>query len=131
MSVAPHGASGSAADASSNHQKTEDEEATTKSAPYVDTGLAAFALLAKFLGKAVDPAQLLHERGAGAVAFTVQDMLRAAKRLEIRAREKSVPADKLKDLPAKAAFSFSGKWPNATGSYSVWYRRHWHRHLKS
>jgi ATP-binding cassette, subfamily B, bacterial HlyB/CyaB len=67
--------------------------------PKPDTGLAAFVLLAKFHSRNVDPAQLLHERGRGNNLFTLEDMLRAAKRLDIRVRSKSVSIEQLYALP--------------------------------
>jgi ATP-binding cassette, subfamily B, bacterial HlyB/CyaB len=73
--------------------------------PKPDTGLAAFVLLAKFHARNVDPTQLLHERGCGNNLFTLQDMLRAAKRLDIRARSKSVSVEQLSALPTPCIVS--------------------------
>ena len=67
-----------------------------------DTGLASFLLLANYLRVAVDPAQLLHERGRGDDPFTVRDILRAAKPLKINARAKRVPSAKLTRQPLPA-----------------------------
>jgi subfamily B ATP-binding cassette protein HlyB/CyaB len=67
--------------------------------PAADTGLLCFAMLCRFLGKPVDTDKLQHERGRGSEPFTPADMLRAAKRLTIKARHKQVPADQLKHLP--------------------------------
>jgi ATP-binding cassette, subfamily B, bacterial HlyB/CyaB len=68
-------------------------------AAIADTGLLSFILLGNFLGKSVDGDQLLHERGAGNAPFDVQDILRAAKRLEIKARAKHISLEKLRFLP--------------------------------
>jgi ATP-binding cassette, subfamily B, bacterial HlyB/CyaB len=64
-----------------------------------DTGLLCFAMLCGFLGKAVDPAQLLHERGRGEAQFSADDMLRVAKRLDVKARHATVDASDLAGLP--------------------------------
>jgi ATP-binding cassette, subfamily B, bacterial HlyB/CyaB len=65
----------------------------------LDSGLACFVMLLGFLRKTADPSQLLHERGLGTAAFMARDMLRAAKRLEVQAREKQVKLADLQHLP--------------------------------
>jgi ATP-binding cassette, subfamily B, bacterial HlyB/CyaB len=67
--------------------------------PAADTGLLCFAMLCGFLRKAVDTDQLLHERGRGTEPFTASDLLRAAKRLNIKARHKQVDVEQLQHLP--------------------------------
>lgn len=68
--------------------------------PMPDTGLLSFVTVLAYLHKSVDPVQLLHERGRGNLPFSAQDMLRAAKRLNVRARHKQVSIDALRDVPA-------------------------------
>ena len=53
--------------------------------PRHDAGLASLAVVARLHGKAADPEQLRHELGISAVA-RAEDLLRAAKRLELKAR---------------------------------------------
>ncbi|MBV7257409.1 type I secretion system permease/ATPase [Pacificimonas sp. WHA3] len=67
-----------------------------------DTALQSFLMLAQFLRVAVDPNQLIHERGRGNDPFTPQDILRAAKPLKINARLKRVPVEKLSRQPLPA-----------------------------
>jgi ATP-binding cassette, subfamily B, bacterial HlyB/CyaB len=68
--------------------------------PLPDTGLLSFVMMLAYLQKSVDPSQLLHERGRGSVPFDAQDMLRAAKWLDVRAQHKKVAVAALKDVPA-------------------------------
>lgn len=51
----------------------------------MDTGLVSLAICARFHGKAAEPAQLSHELGIGKAA-RAEDLLLAAKRLELKAR---------------------------------------------
>jgi ATP-binding cassette, subfamily B, bacterial HlyB/CyaB len=83
-------------DQASPEQPINPENATENA---LDCGLACFVMLLGFLRKTADPAQLLHERGLGNAAFTARDMLRAAKRLEVQAREKQVKLADLQHLP--------------------------------
>src|SRR5258706_10258354 len=53
--------------------------------PRHDAGLAGLAVVARLYGKAADPEQLRHELGISAPACA-EDLLRAAKRLELKAR---------------------------------------------
>ena len=77
----------------------------------LDSGLQSFAALLSFLGKPVDPEHLRHEMGLGEGAATTVDLLRAAKRLNVRARSVRVATDRLakQPLPALVAFK-SGKF---------------------
>src|SRR5204863_2840869 len=53
--------------------------------PRHDAGLASLAVVARLHGKAADPEQLRHELGLSAPARG-EDLLRAARRLELKAR---------------------------------------------
>lgn len=66
------------------------------------SGLIAFLQLLSLLQIKADPDQILHERGDGAASFGVQDMLRSAKRLNVKARAISAGVDKLQHLPLPA-----------------------------
>lgn len=52
-----------------------------------DSGLVAFILVARFLGVAADAGQLSHEFLSGGRRFGVVEILRAARRLALKARE--------------------------------------------
>jgi subfamily B ATP-binding cassette protein HlyB/CyaB len=58
----------------------------TTGAPPVDTGLAALVLLARYHGVAVDPDAIRHQFAEGSEPLTVEQLLRAAKGLDLRAR---------------------------------------------
>jgi ATP-binding cassette, subfamily B, bacterial HlyB/CyaB len=70
----------------------------------VDTGLAAFVFLLRFLGIPADPAQLRHQFSADGEKFTAEHILRAAKALGVKARFESTFTDRLDKavLPAIA-----------------------------
>ena len=51
------------------------------SAPIADQALAGFVLLARFLGVPADPRQIAHDRGKGDEPYTLDDLLRIAKKL--------------------------------------------------
>ena len=68
-----------------------DEASPEQSAP-VDSGLLAFVCLLRFLGKPTDAAQLKHQFAPDGEFFTSDHVLRAAKRLGLKARlERSSP----------------------------------------
>ncbi len=58
-----------------------------RDASAIDTGLIGLALLARFHGIAVDPAQLQHRFGNAGRRFGIAEVLRAARALGLRARE--------------------------------------------
>jgi subfamily B ATP-binding cassette protein HlyB/CyaB len=64
-----------------------------------DPALAAFVLVAKFLGVSAEPAQILHDRGRGDTPFTYGDLVRIARKLGLVARTRSTPLDELGKLP--------------------------------
>lgn len=76
-----------------------------------DTGLLGFIQLLAVHRVRADPAQLLHERGAGDRPFEAADMLRAAKRFRVRARIVRRPASALGSMPLPTlARARDGSW---------------------
>jgi subfamily B ATP-binding cassette protein HlyB/CyaB len=76
----------------------------TATAMPLDSGLLAFVSLLRFLGKPADPAQLRHQFAPDGENFTADHILRAAKRLEIKARRQRTSPERLEkaSLPAIA-----------------------------
>ncbi len=70
-------------------------------APRPDPGLLCLALLARFHGIAVEPAQLAHEFGDGR-PFGTSEILLAAKKLGLKAKPVKVTADRLATTPLPA-----------------------------
>lgn len=70
----------------------------------LDSGLLAFVSILRFLGKPADPAQLRNELSPDGENFTAEHILRAAKRLEVKARRERTPSERLEKaaLPAIA-----------------------------
>lgn len=64
-----------------------------------DSGLVAFVALLRFLGKPADAAQLRHQFAPDGEVFSADHILRAAKRLEVKARRERLSPERL----AKAA----------------------------
>jgi subfamily B ATP-binding cassette protein HlyB/CyaB len=67
----------------------------------LDTGLACLAMLARFHGVTVEPAQLLHEFGAGS-PFGRHEILLAAKKLDLKAKQVRVESSRLAFTPLPA-----------------------------
>ncbi len=67
-----------------------------------DTGLIGLAMLARFHGVAVEPAQLKHQYGTSGRDFSVPEMLRAARALNLKAREVSSSWVRLPATPVPA-----------------------------
>lgn len=67
----------------------------------IDTGLGSLIILSKFLGKAVNPLDLKHQLGV-TDNFTTQDILLAAKSLDLKARKASSTWSKLQSSPLPA-----------------------------
>jgi subfamily B ATP-binding cassette protein HlyB/CyaB len=80
------------------------EEGVAGSQAPLDSGLAAFVVLLRFLGKPADAAQLRHEFSPDGENFTADHILRAAKRLEVKARRERCSPERLEKaaLPAIA-----------------------------
>ncbi|MCW2339106.1 subfamily B ATP-binding cassette protein HlyB/CyaB [Sphingobium sp. B2D3A] len=64
----------------------------------MDSGLLAMLHLLTALGVHADASQIEHERGTGTGAFSVNDIVRSAKRLGVRCRAISANTDKLRRL---------------------------------
>ena len=80
------------------------EEASGTLGKPIDTGLLAFVCLLRFLGKPADTAQLRHQFAPDGELFDKAHVLRAAKRLEVKARIDRVATGRLDKavLPAIA-----------------------------
>ena len=90
-----------------------DSATTEKTVPEgIDEGLASFTLLARFLGVAVDPADVKHRLGKQGEPATAQDLLRVAKWLKLKARLVTVKPERLSKtpLPAIALMNDGGFW---------------------
>src|SRR5437899_11498928 len=70
----------------------------------LDSGLLALVCLLRFLGKPADSAQLKHQFAPDGETFTTDHILRAAKRLQVKARHEYTPCERLEKaaLPAIA-----------------------------
>ena len=78
-----------------------DSDETTSAQP-ADPALASFVLLAQFLGVPADAAQIHHDRGQGDRPYTLDDLIRVAKKLGLMARRKVAPLAELPKLPLPA-----------------------------
>ena len=67
-----------------------------------DTALASLVLMLGFLQKPADPQQLRHEAGKGGALLDASDLLRLAKKLDVRAREAKVKVERLDRQPLPA-----------------------------
>ncbi|MDD5388886.1 MAG: type I secretion system permease/ATPase [Gallionellaceae bacterium] len=72
-----------------------------EAAPLPDPGLACLAMLARFHGISVEPAQLAHEFGDGQ-PFGVTEILLAAKKLGLKAKHITTAANRLDTTPLPA-----------------------------
>ena len=68
----------------------------------LDTGLASFVMLLKYLGVAADVDQLRHQLGKGGEAAGSEDLLRLAKFLKVKAKADSFTFDRLANVPLPA-----------------------------
>ena len=78
------------------------DDKITEPQPALDSGLLAMLHLLAFLQIPADPNQIIHERGAGSSPFSVNDILRAAKRLGVKARAVSAKIEDLEHHPLPA-----------------------------
>ncbi|MFC6633230.1 type I secretion system permease/ATPase [Microbulbifer taiwanensis] len=86
---------------------------STQSNGNLDSGLAALIFLARFHQVAADPEQLRHHYGIGGQKFGESEIVRAARRLQLKARSFSSSWDKLSDLAQPAIVELND------GSYVV------------
>ncbi|MET0534705.1 MAG: type I secretion system permease/ATPase [Steroidobacter sp.] len=76
-----------------------------------DTALASFVLLLSFLDRPVDPDQLRHTLGKGSERLTLDDLVRLAKKLDVRARRVEAKSSQLERMPLPAiASSTAGEY---------------------
>jgi subfamily B ATP-binding cassette protein HlyB/CyaB len=68
----------------------------------VDTGLSCLVFMARFLRLPVEPDQIRFEAGKVDQSFTARDIVRAAQRLDLKARHTKVPMHRLEMLPLPA-----------------------------
>ena len=76
--------------------------------PFAHPSLACFVLLAKFLGTPADAEQIAHERGKGEDPYSLEDLNRIAKRLDLIARIKSAPIAEFRKVPLPALAEVNG-----------------------
>lgn len=74
----------------------------------VDSSLACFILLAKYLGTSADRQQIVHERGRGDDLFSLEDLNRTAKRLNLIAKIKTTSLPEFQKLPLPAMAETTG-----------------------
>jgi ATP-binding cassette, subfamily B, bacterial HlyB/CyaB len=70
-----------------------------RAVPTIDTSLACFVLLAKFLGTPADPGQIAHDRGKGEDRYSLEDLSRIAKKLDLIARIRTAKLEEFRKLP--------------------------------
>jgi ATP-binding cassette, subfamily B, bacterial HlyB/CyaB len=73
-----------------------------RAVPTIDTSLACFVLLAKFLGTPADPGQIAHDRGKGDDSYSLEDLSRIAKKLGLIARIRVAKLEEFRKLPLPA-----------------------------
>lgn len=78
----------------------------------VDTGLMGLVLLARFHGIAAEPRQIQHQFGAHGRPLDSIDLVRAARALELKAREVKSAWARLGKPPCRRSFSWrtDGMW---------------------
>ncbi len=72
-----------------------------------DPALACFVLLARFLGVPADPKQIAHDRGKGEQPYSLEELSRVAKRLQLLGRIRRCEADELRKMPLPALAQLS------------------------
>ncbi|MDP2351991.1 MAG: cysteine peptidase family C39 domain-containing protein, partial [Pseudomonadota bacterium] len=77
------------------------DPSAAEAAPPPDPGLACLAMLARFHGVSVEPTQLAHEFGHGQ-PFGVTEILLAAKKLGLKAKQVATSTDRLPTTPLPA-----------------------------
>lgn len=69
---------------------------------FSDPALDSFILLAQFLGVPAEASQIHHDRGQGDRPYTIDDLVRIAKKLELIARRKRAAPSEFAKLPLPA-----------------------------
>ena len=67
-----------------------------------DPALAAFVLLARFLGMPADPGQIAHDRGKGDDPWTLEDLARTSKKLGLVGRIRRCAPGEIRKMPLPA-----------------------------
>jgi ATP-binding cassette, subfamily B, bacterial HlyB/CyaB len=79
------------------------EQATPgKGGEQEDSALASCVLLLSFLDRPADPAQLRHVAGKGSAPFDADDVVRVARKLDVRARKVTARPERLERMPLPA-----------------------------
>lgn len=73
-----------------------------QSSAFADTGIACLVLLLRFFGMPGDPEQIRHQFGRPGEVAAAEDLLRAAKRLDLKARLLNTKWDRLGKTPLPA-----------------------------
>ncbi len=84
---------------SGDGEPKNEEPAIQQNNSQMDTGLICLVILGKFLGKAIDANDLKHQMGKGDERFTTQDILYAAKSLDLKAKSQQTNIKKLQKAP--------------------------------
>jgi subfamily B ATP-binding cassette protein HlyB/CyaB len=66
---------------------TQEHAATDAGSPLEDTGLASLAIIGRFHGVPIDPNQLRHDFAKNRERFSAADLVLAARRLGLKAKE--------------------------------------------
>lgn len=68
----------------------------------LDPALACFVLVSRFLGTPADPRQIIHDRGKGEEPFSLEDLARVARRLDLVGKIRRSDAKGIGKLPLPA-----------------------------
>lgn len=82
-----------------------DGDKISASGARLDSALACFILLAKFLGVPADPNQIHHDRGQGDDPYTLEHLSRIAKKLGLISRLRDAKREELGKIPLPAIVS--------------------------
>ena len=79
----------------------------------MDSGLAALVMLARFHGIAADAQRLAHEFALGGSAADLDTLLRAARKLGLKAKRQTVRGERLLTTPLPAI----AQWRDGSGFF--------------
>lgn len=85
-----------------NSSSDSENEPIGASSAVIDSALACFILLAKFLGVPADPNQIHHDRGQGNDPYTLEHLSRIAKRLGLMSRLRDAKREEISKIPLPA-----------------------------